>query len=271
MPGPARWEATEGAPRPLGASCCPETGAYNFALYSKHASDVALLLYAAGEWTIPAHVEQLDWRWQKTGRIWHCRLPAALVEAAHAYAWRVDGPSDHGGHRFDRDKILLDPYARSVFFPPGFSRRAAERPGSNAGRAPLGLLPRLIPPFDWEGDVSPPRHEHDAVIYEIHVRGFTRHASSGVSAERRGTFAGLADRIPYLQALGVTVVELMPVFQTDPDERNFWGYMPLSFFALNGAYSLIDAGEEVNEFKALVKALHRAGIEVVLDVVFNHC
>ncbi len=265
------WEAFEGSPRPLGVSAHPETAQYNFALYSKHAIGVSLLLYAEGEWTVPLHVETLDWHRHKTGRIWHCRLPAALVESAHAYAFRVDGPDDPlDGHRFDADKILLDPYARAVFFPPGFSRGAAMHPGANPGRAPLGLLPTRQSAFDWEDDHPPVRHTHDAVIYELHVRGFTKRSNSGVAAGRAGTFAGLIDKIPYLQQLGVTIVELMPVFQIDPQEGNYWGYMPLSFFALNGAYSMFDVGEEIVEFKTLVKELHRAGIELVLDVVYNH-
>jgi isoamylase len=271
MTASADWEEAEGTPLPLGVSASPDAAQYNFALYSKHATSVSLLLYAKGEWTKPCHVEALDWHRHKSGRIWHCRLPAALVEGAHSYAYSVGGPDDPSqGHRFDPDKILLDPYARAVFFPPGFSRGAATHPGANPGRAPLGLLPNKPAPFDWEDDRPPVRHGHDAVIYELHVRGFTKRSNSGVAPERAGTFAGLVDKIPYLKQLGVTVVELMPVFQIDPQEGNYWGYMPLSFFALNGAYSLFDAGEEISEFKTLVKELHRAGIEVVLDVVYNH-
>ena len=265
------WEKAEGSPLPLGVSLCPDTAQYNFALYSKHATAVTLLLYAEGEWTVPLHSEALDWRRHKSGRVWHCRLPADLIDKAHCYGYRVDGPNDPGnGHRFDADKILLDPYARAIFFPPGFSRGAAAHPGANPGRAPLALLPKTPTDFDWEDDRPPLRHTHDAVIYELHVRGFTKRSNSGVPTKRRGTFAGLIDKIPYLQELGVTIVELMPVFQVDPQEGNYWGYMPLSFFALNGAYSLFDVGEEITEFKSLVKALHRAGIEVILDVVYNH-
>ncbi len=265
------WDETDGSPLPLGVSRCSDAAQYNFALYSKHATGVTLLLYAQGEWTVPLHSETLDWHHHKSGRVWHCRLPADIVDKAYCYAYRVDGPDDPvNGHRFDPDKILLDPYARAVFFPPGFSRDAALVTGANPGRAPLGLLPEEPPPFDWQDDRPPIRHTHDAVIYELHVRGFTKRANSGVAAERAGTFAGLIDKIPYLQELGITIVEIMPVFQVDPQEGNYWGYMPLSFFALNGAYSLYDAGEEITEFKTLVKELHRAGIEVVLDVVYNH-
>lgn len=265
------WEEDEGLPLPLGVSFRPESRQYNFAIYSKHASEVALLIYGDGDWTVPQNVKRLDWRRNKSGRVWHCRLPADLVEQAHSYSWQIGGPSEPGrGFRFDPEKILLDPYARSVFFPPEFQRSAAIEAGANAGRAPLGLLPVPEPPFDWEDDRPPPKHTHDAIIYELHVRGFTRRANSGVPDPDRGTFAGLIDKIPYLRELGVTIVELMPVFQTDPQENNYWGYMPLSFFALNGWLARTGGGSETNEFKSLVKALHRAGIEVILDVVYNH-
>ncbi len=129
-------------------------------------------------------------------------------------------------HCFDPDKILLDPYAKSVFFPPTFDRAAASRPGSNAGKAPLGLLAGDGDAFNW-GEDRRPRHQSDTIIYELHVRGFTNNPNSGVRPERRGTFAGLVEKIPYLKDLGVTAVELMPIFQFDPQEGNYWGYMPL--------------------------------------------
>ena len=134
--------------------------------------------------------------------------------------------------------------------------------------APLGVLPRREPAFDW-GDDRPPRHDSDTVIYEMHVRGFTRSPSSGVSPAARGTYAGVAEKIPYLQSLGVTMVELLPVQQYDPQEGNYWGYMPLNFFAPHRSYAA-DPTDPRREFKAMVKALHEAGIEVILDVVYNH-
>ena len=266
----ADWEAA-GAPRPFGVTWLPEADACNFALYSKHATAVTLLLFGQDDVLTPLHQEALDPRLNKSGRVWHVRLPGALVRRAAYYAYRVDGPrAPEEGHRFDPEQLLLDPYARAIHFPPGFSRAAARRPGSNLGQAPLGLLPHLLPASDWIGDVRP-RHTHDAVIYELHVRGFTRCANSGVAPERRGTYAGLIDKIPYLKELGVTIVELMPVFQYDPQEGNYWGYMPMSFFALHEGYGCrSEGGEELAEFRELVKALHAAGIEVILDVVYNH-
>jgi glycogen operon protein len=239
-------------------------------VYSKHAESVTLLLYAEGGDGCPVASYELDPLTRKSGRVWHCRIPEEELRDARYYAYRVDGPRPEGRrewHAFDAEKTLLDPYARAVHFPPTFERGAAMHPGSNAGRAPLGVI-RGDEEFDWEEDPRP-RHEADLLIYELHVRGFTRHPSSGVAPERRGTYLGLIDRIPYLKELGVTAVELMPVFQWDPQEGNYWGYMPLGFFAPHGGFASRD-GAQRQEFREVVKALHRAGIEVILDVVFNH-
>jgi isoamylase len=264
-----RWEAEEGAPRPLGATWIAEERAYNFALYSKHAERVTLLLYRADDVARPHLAYALDPRRHKSGRVWHCRLAEAVVRPAAYYAYAVGGPPPeerHAWHAFDEGKVLVDPYAPAVFFPPAFDRAAAIAPGSNAGQAPLGVLPGPDD-FAW-GDDRPPVHEADAVIYELHVRGFTRGASSGVPESARGTFAGLVAKIPYLRELGITAVELMPVFQLDPGSGDFWGYNPLSFFAPERRYA---AGADARaELRAMVRALHAAGIEVLLDVVYNH-
>ena len=134
------------------------------------------------------------------------------------------------GYCFDAEKILLDPFAPAVFFPPDYSRAAASRPGPNDGRAPLGVLPRTTPQPRRSPD-RPPRASYDLIVYELHVKGFTARANSGVSPRHRGTFAGLVEKIPYLKSLGITAVELMPVQQCDPQEGSFWGYMPLNFFS----------------------------------------
>jgi isoamylase len=265
------WAAAEGLPFPLGATWIEEERAFNFALYSKHAAGVTLLLYAAGDIVNPVFAYPFDYLRNKSGRVWHCRLALSAMKGAAYYAYRVDGPEPAGQfewHRFDRDKILLDPYAKSVFFPPALDRLAAARPGSNAGKAPLGVIAGDSGDFDGGRD-KPPRHEATAVIYELHVGGFTRNPNSGVSA--RGTYAGLAEKIAYLKELGVTVVELMPVFQYDPSDGNYWGYEPLSFFAPhNGYLSSPGRKNQHDEFREMAAALHEAGIEVVLDVVYNH-
>lgn len=265
------WERLEGAPLPLGVSWVESEQAYNFALYSKHAQAVTLLLYDEHDFSAPLRAVPFVFPRNKTNRVWHMRLAAASIAAARYYAYQIDGPFDpQAGHRFDGEKLLLDPYATEVFFPPAFSRAAAQRAGSNAGQAPLGVLPPR-----QKSDAPPPRpgprYEHDLVIYELHVRGFTRRDNSGVAETARGTFAGIIAKIPYLQQLGVTAVELMPVHQFDPQEGNYWGYMTLNFFAPHLAYSQQNSPDgAVTEFRAMVDALHQAGIEVYLDVVYNH-
>ncbi len=265
------WTTVEGLPYPLGVIFIEEERAYNFALYSKHATGITLHLYPETDPEHPLHSYSFDHLINKSGRIWHCRLPADIVNQAKYYGYQVNGPSDlNEGHRFDPDKILLDPYARAVYFPPNFSRHAAIHPGSNAGKAPLGVIRTSPVPFDWSGDRKP-SHTHDTVIYELHVKGFTQRDNSGVSLDKRGTFAGLIQKIPYLKELGITVVELMPVFQFDPQANDYWGYMPLSFFTPHHLYgSNQDHDVLLNEFREMVKALHQANIEIILDVVYNH-
>ncbi|OGA39999.1 MAG: glycogen debranching enzyme [Betaproteobacteria bacterium RIFCSPLOWO2_12_FULL_68_19] len=269
----ALWAAAEGLPFPLGATWIEEERAFNFALYSKHAESVELLLYAPGDIVNPVLVYSFDYLRNKSGRVWHCRIPLEAMKGAAYYAYRVDGPLPAGRfewHAFDRDKVLLDPYAKSVFFPPSLDRLAAARPGSNAGKAPLGVI---AGDHGRSGREGPRRaaHEAGAVIYELHVGGFTRHPSSAVRREARGTYAGVIEKIPYLKELGVTVVELMPVFQFDPSDGNYWGYAPLNFFAPHNGYLARRAAEsQHDEFRDMVDALHAADIEVVLDVVYNH-
>ena len=267
------WRSSEGAPIPLGVTWIEDEQAYNFAIYSRHAERVTLLVYHADDTAEPVNEFELSYLRNKSGRIWHCRIPRSGLRGAHYYAWSIDGhaSADYPDwNEFDPDKVLLDPYAKAVHFPAAFDRRAAMAPGSNAGKAPLGVLTTIAPEFDWSGERRP-HHESELVIYEMHVRGFTRRDNSGVGASRRGTFSGVVDKIPYLQRLGVTAVELMPVFQFDPGEGNYWGYMPLNFFSPHHTFnSTADPLDHPNEFRAMVKALHNAGIEVLLDVVYNH-
>ena len=177
--------------------------------------------------------------------------------------------------RFDPGKVLLDPYGRGVVVPKNYSRDAAHKEGDNAGSAMKSVVVDSRT-YDWEGDTPLRRPSSQTIVYEMHVAGFTRHPSSGVAEGRRGTFAGLIEKIPYLQQLGITAVELLPVFQFDaqdcpPGRVNYWGYAPVSFFSPHQAYSSRqDPLGPVDEFRDMVKALHRAGIEVILDVVFNH-
>jgi isoamylase len=266
------WIAREGYPGRGGVTHVERYDAVNFAIYTKHATSLRLNLYRQEAVVEPFFTYDFDLYANKTGRVWHCMIPEAIVGEATYYSYTVDGPVDHArGFRFDRDKVLLDPYARAVYFPPEFDRDAARRRGSNAGRAPLGVLCCSETSDRHRNDCTPRLHGHDLVIYEAHVRGFTRHPSSGVARDRLGTYAGFAEKIPYLKELGVTAVELMPVFQADPQEGSTWGYMTLGFFALHGQYAQsAEVGEQLDEFHDLVAALHEADIEVILDVVFNH-
>jgi glycogen operon protein len=241
--------------------------AFNFALYSKHATGVTLLCYTEEDPARPVFEFRFRHPEHKTGNVWHCRIPARDLHGATLYAYRVEGPHEpEHGLRFDPRKVLLDPFAPSVFFPPAFSRDACARAGPTDGRAPLGRLPgrgtRAAP------DEAAPRYTcRDAIVYELHVKGFTARANSGVTPAARGTFAGVTEKIPYLQELGVTVVELLPIHQFDPQEGNYWGYMTLHFFSPHRSYARGDAFEE---FRTMVRAFHAAGIEVWLDVVYNH-
>jgi glycogen operon protein len=255
----------------MGQSWVEEEQAYNFSLYAENAARVTLLLYGRDDPATPILQLPLDPLVDKLRGLWFCRVPKAAAPTARYYAYSIDGPAPGGPGlpmAFDPDKVLLDPFAGDVYFPPAFDRDAARRPGPNAGRAPLGVLHETEPPFDW-GDDHPPRHGSDLIIYELHVRGFTNSPTGGVAPDRRGTFAGVIDKIPYLKGLGVTAVELMPVHQFDLQEGNFWGYMTLNFFAPHHQYAA-DEGRARDEFRRMVKALHAAGIEVILDVVYNH-
>ena len=263
------WAHTEGLPLPLGVTWSEEDQAFNFAVCAEHAESVKLFLYSPSDLAKPVLTFYFDPIRNKSGRIWHCRILLDQMCDARYYGYSVSGQGVAGLRGFDQGKVLLDPYAKGVFFPPAFDRKLAMAPGPNAGRAPLGILPGQKVAFDWGEDI-PPRPESDAIIYELHVKGFTRHPHSGVHPTRAGTYTGLIEKIPYLKDLGITVVELMPVFQRDPHEEDYWGYMPLNFFAPHAEYGANGDDEQHIGFKNMVKAFHEARIAVVLDVVYNH-
>jgi len=261
-----------GQPFPLGATVLPD--GTNFCLFSKNCAAVDLLLYDRPDDAEPARVVALDPERNRTFYYWHVLVPD--VGPGQLYGYRVRGPyAPEAGFYFDGDKVLLDPYARLVANTEGYSRLAACRPGRNDAQALKGVV--FDPDtYDWEGDQPLRRPFAGTVVYEMHARGFTARPNSGVAAPRRGTYAGLIDKIPYLVDLGVTAVELLPVQQFDsqeppPPRANYWGYNPVALFAPHRQYSADRSlFGPVNEFRDLVKALHRAGIEVILDVVFNH-
>ena len=262
-----------GRSHPLGATVYQD--GVNFSVYSKHCDYVELLLFEDVEGRQPSRTIRLDpFDRHRTFDYWHAFLPG--VTAGQAYAFRVGGPNDPSrGLLFDVHKVLLDPYGRSIAIPEHFDRDAAIRAGDNSSVAMKSIV---VDPsaYDWEDDAPLFRPFSQTVIYETHVRGFTRSESSGVTPQKRGTYAGLIEKIPYLQNLGVTAVELLPIYQFDVQESpeglaNYWGYNPISFFAPHNQYSSSsDPVDVLDEFRDMVKALHRAGIEVILDVVYNH-
>jgi glycogen operon protein len=242
-------------------------------VFSRDASGIELLLFERADDARPARVIPIDPA-ARTYHYWHAFVPG--VKAGQLYGYRVAGPSDPArGLRFDPSKVLLDPYGRGVAVPAAYSRAAAGDRGDNAAVAMKSVVVDADA-YDWEGDAPLGRPSSRTIVYEMHVRGFTRHPSSGVGEGTRGTYAGVIEKIPYLQQLGITAVELLPVFQFDaqdcpPGKVNYWGYAPVSFFAPHQQYSSRqDPLGPADEFRDMVKALHRAGIEVILDVVFNH-
>jgi len=261
-----------GRSAPLGATVLPD--GVNFSVFSRGASGVELLLFDREDDARPTRVIPIDPAANRTYHYWHVFLSG--VRPGQTYGYRVHGGWDPAnGMRFDPTKVLLDPYGRAVVVPKNYSRDAARLDTDNAATAMKSVVAD-VSAYDWEGDAPLQRPSSQTIIYEMHVRGFTRHPSSGVSEQTRGTYAGVIEKIPYLQQLGITAVELLPVFQFDaqdapPGRVNYWGYAPISFFAPHQGYSSRqDPLAPVNEFRDMVKALHRAGIEVILDVVFNH-
>ena len=262
------FQTEAGSPLPLGNTHTP-TG-INFALFSRHAKTVTLIIAVdeqpPGQYEFPFVPE-----YNKTGDIWHIHL---LDPPSHfRYGYRIDGEfaPTASGHAFDARRVLLDPYAKQIHSPDWGRKRSC------LGSEPCCLADTT--PYDWEGDRPLKIPLRDSIIYEMHVRGFTRDPSSKV--RHPGTFKGLTEKIDYLKWLGITAVELMPVTEFNENEptfinpftkeplKNFWGYSPLSFFAPKCSYSS-DLEAPLREFRDMVKALHKAGIEVILDIVYNH-
>jgi len=269
---PPYLDRARGRSFPLGATVYPD--GVNFSVYSRSAAGMELVLFDDADAREPSRVIVCDPRRNRSVYYWHVFVPG--LRAGQLYGFRAYGPyAPERGMRFDPSKLLLDPYGRAVAIGKNYDRQRARHPGDNA---PWAMKSVVVDPsaYDWEGDLPLERPFSKTIIYEMHVAGFTRHPTSGVAPERRGTFAGLIDKIPYLTSLGITAVELLPVFQFDEHDApkghlNYWGYSPVSFFAPHGAYcSRRDTLGALDEFRSMVKALHRAGIEVILDVVYNH-
>lgn len=267
-----RTDLLPGRTYPLGATLYPD--GVNFCLYSHHGTAVDLLLFDDVEDQRPSRIIQLYAARNKTSHYWHVFVPK--IKSGQLYAYRMHGPyNPKRGWRFDGEKVLLDPYTRAVAVGSRYDRLAATRPGDNCATAMKSVVVDTKA-YDWEGDKPLSTPYEKTIIYEMHVSGFTRNPNSGVAPEKRGTYAGLIEKIPYLKSLGISAVELLPIQQFDEQDApygliNYWGYSPLAFFAPHNAYSSRrDPTGPVDEFRDMVKALHKAGIEVILDVVFNH-
>ncbi|MEM0981882.1 MAG: isoamylase, partial [Cyanobacteria bacterium P01_H01_bin.58] len=263
---------TPGNSHPLGATV--ESNGVNFCIYSQNATGIDLLLYASPEAPYPEHTIYLDPVYHRSFNYWHVFVYG--IKAGQVYAYRATGPYlPQYGHRFDPAKVLLDPYGYAVVGQDLYDRQAACYPGENSPQALRNVVVDLHA-YDWEGDTPLAIPYSRTVIYEMHVGGFTRHPSSQIAPAKQGTFAGVIEKIPYLKSLGITAVELLPVHQFDERDSplglsNYWGYSTIAFFAPHHAYSSRrDRFGPVDEFRDMVKALHKANIEVILDVVFNH-
>ncbi len=271
---PKEYETLPGRRYPPGAT--PDADGVNFSVFSRYATSVELLLYQQADSPGPFQIISLNPDMNRTFFFWHVYVEG-LPSGIH-YTWRVDGPGNtrHTGFRFNNKYELLDPWARAVTHEL-WNRRRSQKERSSGSSSMRAVV--IENNYDWEGDAPINRPLEHSIIYEVNVGGFTRHPSSGVA--NPGTFSGVIEKIPYLKELGVTAVELLPVMAFDeqavPDHearrglRNYWGYMTHSFFSPHPGYcSSPGAGSHQREFRDMVKALHRSGIGVILDVVFNH-
>lgn len=268
---------TPGEPWPLGARC--DGAGTNFAVLSRHATLVELWIFDNAGASDPSIRVVLDRHLHRTGDIWHVRVGADL--RGHGYLIRATGPSvSDPRFRFDSRQLLLDPYAALIAACPAHAipHPDGQEPGVG-NQAFKGVV--TDQEFDWQGVTSPQHPWADTIIYEAHVRGLTIHPSSG--ARYGGQYRGVIEKIPYLQALGITALELLPVQAFDPrrgtnrhgggsvERIDYWGYNPIALFAPHAAYASPEAfASPLVDFKTMVRELHRAGIEVILDVVFNH-
>ncbi len=283
-------EIRAGSPLPFGAH--PYGDGVNFALFSRHATRVWLELYPSAEASKPDRVIELDPACHRTGDVWHVWVRD--LGLGQSYGFRVDGPYlPEQGHRFNKHKLLLDPYARALTQQPpwNFGKALGFDPSSPQADLSFSTVdsavatPRCIvisSHFDWQGDQALRLPWSETVIYETHVRGLTMHPSGGV--KHPGTYRGVIEKLPYLKDLGVTAIEFLPVFEFNENEldssnpltgrrlKNYWGYNTVGFFTPKASYAgpSMEGQPVVNEFKHMVRACHQVGIEIILDVVFNH-
>ncbi|KAL8152530.1 hypothetical protein V2J09_010290, partial [Rumex salicifolius] len=277
---PKRFEVLEGSPEPYGATVVE--GGVNFAIFSRHSTSAVLCLISLSDLKKNRVTEQisLDPVLNRTGDIWHVLLKGKFEDLLYGY--KFDGPfSPEEGHYYDPSLIVVDPYAKAVISRGEFG---VVGPDEECWPQMAGMIPSSKDKFDWEGDLPLERPQKDLVIYEMHVRGFTRHKSS--KAKHPGTYLGVIEKLDHLKELGVNCIELMPCHDFNELEYysynavmgdykvNFWGYSTVNFFSPMIRYSsagVRNCGRDaINEFKLLVREAHKRGIEVIMDVVFNH-
>ena len=272
--GKTKYAIGRGKPLPFGATVTAQ--GINFAIFAEHATSVTLVLMKLEEPT-PFLEVKLEPKYNKTGHVWHVHI--FELKPPVQYGYYVDGPwQPELGHRYQRDVLLLDPYANTLSGGKTWGKPKANPASQNVLKRYSTLVEQ---PFDWEGDSPLVIPMQDTIIYEMHVRGFTQHPSA--QTEQQGTFRGIIDKIPYLRELGITAVELMPICEFDENDnthtnpvtgeqlKNFWGYNTVSFFSPKAAFAANqEPSGHLQEFREMVRALHKAGIEVILDVVFNH-
>jgi len=257
---------------PLGPSI--HNDGVNFSIFCRNGNSVSLLLFDHVDDLDPSHEIVLDGVLNRTYHYWHIFVKD--LKPGQLYGYRISGSHEpYFGQSFDPDKILLDPYSKAVAVPVGYQRAAMEAKGK-AGCPSMKSVIVDCSLYDWEEDKPLRRPFAETIIYEMHVGGFTKHPSSNIEISKRGTYLGLVEKIPYLTDLGINAVELLPVYQFDEQDApdglvNYWGYSPVSLFAPHPGYSSsANPLGVLDEFRNMVKALHAAGIEVILDVVYNH-
>ena len=272
---PKSYQYSHGNAHPLGATC--DEGGVKFSIYSENATSVVLLLFDTIDSKFPSQTITLDRNNNSTFNFWHVYIHG--LKPGAVYAYRLDGPNQPDqGHRFNRNKVLIDPYAKEISNNL-FNRSAACSPDDNISNS-LRCVVQDPKKFDWGEDTPINRPMEETIIYELHTGAFTKSPTS--DTKYPGTFSALQQKIPYLVNLGITAIQVMPIFEFDDSDpirinadgkklRDFWGYNPIGFFSPNAEYCIKgEPGRQHLELKRLIKALHQAGIEVILDVVFNH-
>ncbi len=261
-----------GTPFPIGSSI--KGNGVNFSVFSKNAKSIELLLFDDKDDVKPSNVIELKEEKNKSYFYWHIFIEN--LTTGQYYAYRVDGEYNPSKSlAFDKSKVLIDPYAKGIYAS-NYDRNSAKGYGND--NLPYSYKSVVVAKdnYNWEGDAPLSLKLEDLTIYEMHIGGFTKSESSGIESSKRGTYSGVIEKIPYLKSLGINAVELLPVYAFDDQDSpigksNYWGYSPLNFFAIHNSYSVDkDPISAISEFKDMVKAFHKAGIEVILDVVYNH-